>query len=207
MRTSKLLKVVFVMILILLGGCAATENSGENGPDYENTKKMMVDMLKTDEGKKAIQELMTDEEMRKDLVMDNAFIKQTIQNTLTSEEGKKFWQDTMKDPEFAKTFAESLQTENEKIIKALMKDPEYQQMMMDIMKNPEMEQAVLDLFKSKEYRQQVMTVMSEAFESPFFVAKVNEILSRVAEKQMQKQEQSGGGQEQGEGESGGGDGS
>ncbi len=186
------------LLLTIFSSCAAAENGGSNSPNYENTKKMMVDMLKTDEGKQAVKELMTDEELRKELVMDHAFVKQAIQETLTSEAGKKFWQETMKDPEFAKTFAESMQTENEKMLKALMKDPEYQEMMMNILKDPEMENAVLELLKSKEYRQQVMTIMSESFESPFFTAKMNEILSKVAEKQMEKQDAGGGGQQGGE---------
>ncbi|NEU32514.1 spore gernimation protein GerD [bacterium LRH843] len=166
---------------------ASAELGGSSTPDYESTKKMMVDMLKTDDGKKAIQELMKEEEMRHQLVMDNDFIKETVQTTLTSEAGKKFWQDIMKDPEFAKTFAESMQKENEKMLKALMKDPEYQGMMMTVLKDPEMEKALLEVLKSKEYRHQVMTIMSESFESPFFTAKVNEILTHVAEKQMEKQ--------------------
>src|SRR5690606_3996557 len=120
-----------------------------------------------------------------------AFVRQAIQDTLVSEQGKKFWQETMKDPEFAQKFAESIQKENEKILKALMKDPEYQQMMLDILKDPEMEKAILELMKSKEYRQQVQTVMAEAFESPFFTQKVNEILENVAKKQMEKQDSGG----------------
>ncbi|WP_100406030.1 spore germination lipoprotein GerD [Bacillus solitudinis] len=186
--------IVFCLSVFIITGCATAENGGKNQPDYESTKKMMVDMLKTDEGKQAIQEIMEDEEVRKVLVMDSAFVKKTIQDTLTSEEAQKFWQDTMQDPEFAKTFAESMQTENEKILKGLMKDPEYQGMMLTILQDPEMESNVLEIMKSKEYRQQVMTIMSESFESPFFTAKVNEILSKVAEKQMEKQD-SGGGKE------------
>jgi spore germination protein D len=186
---KKLLHVLIVCVTVLtLISCATAEGSGGNNTDYEGTKKMMVDMLKTDEGKQAIQEIMNEEEMRHELVMDNAYVKETIQETLTSEQGRAFWQEVMKDPEFAKTFAESMQTENEKMLKGLMKDPEYQGMMITVLQNPEMEDTVLEVMKSKEYRQQVMTIMSEAFESPYFTAKISEILSGVAEKQMKKQD-------------------
>ncbi|WP_100374479.1 spore germination lipoprotein GerD [Bacillus sp. FJAT-45037] len=184
----KILHILIVFSLIVpLISCAAAEGSN-NTPDYEGTKKMMVDMLKTDEGKKAIQEIMSDEEMRHDLVMDNAFVKQTIQETLTSEEGRTFWQDVMSDPEFAKTFAQSMQTENEKMLKGLMKDPEYQGMMVTVLQDPEMEETILEIMKSKEYRQQVMTVMSDAFESPYFSAKISELLTVIAKQQMEKQD-------------------
>jgi spore germination protein D len=179
-----------------MASCAAVEDQGSQ-PDYESTKKMMVDMLKTDEGKKSIQEVLSDDEVKQEIILEQALVKETIQQVLTSEKGKEFWQELMQEPEFAKAFAESLQTEVEKILKNLMKDPEYQEMMMDILQDPEMEKAALDLMKSKEYRQQVMNIMAESFESPYFKAQVNDILGRVASEQMKKEakEAEGEGQE------------
>lgn len=179
--------------------CAATEDQGSQ-PDYESTKKMMVDMLKTDEGKKSIQEVLSDEEVKQEIVMEQTLVKETIQQVLTSEKGKEFWQKLMQEPEFAKSFAESLQAEIEKVTKNLMKDPEYQGMMMDILQDPEMEKAYLDLLKSKAYREQVTTIMTETFESPYFKAQVSEILAKVASEQMKKEEKSKGKEEGGGGE-------
>ncbi|KGA98270.1 spore germination protein GerD [Alkalihalobacillus alcalophilus ATCC 27647 = CGMCC 1.3604] len=191
--------LVLCLLATLLSACAAAQENGSNA-DYDNMKKMMVDMLKTDEGKQAIHEIMTEEEVRHDLVMDNLFVKQTVQQTLTSEQGKKYWQELMQEPEFAKTFAETMQSENEKILKRLMKDPEYQAMMIAIFTDKEVEDSILELLKSKEYREQQMTVMAEAFESPYFIAKVNNILSKVTEEQLEKQDESGG--DSGSGENG-----
>ncbi|MCD8500856.1 MAG: spore gernimation protein GerD [Bacillaceae bacterium] len=190
------MKLLICTLVLFLPACAAMEEQSSQ-PDYESTKKMMIDMLKTDEGKKAIQEVINDDEVRQELIMEQAFVKDTIQQTLTSEHGKQFWQELMQEPEFAKSFAESMQQENEKLLKSLMKDPEYQDMMIDILQDPEMEKAVLDLLKSKEHRQQVMNIMADAFESPFFKARVNEILGKVASEQMEKEAKE---QEQGNGE-------
>jgi spore germination protein D len=167
-------------ILLLFSGCAQ-QNSEGSQPSYDGTKKMMVDMLKTDEGKEAIHELMTEEDMREEFVMDQDMVKKTIQDTLTSEEGKKYWQEILKDPELAKTFAQSMQQENEKMLKALMKDPEYQTMLIDVLKDPEMEKSALELMKTKEYREQLNTVMQENFDSPYFQEKLNEMLKKIAE--------------------------
>ncbi|OIJ16265.1 spore gernimation protein GerD [Anaerobacillus arseniciselenatis] len=180
------MKLLLLVTIILMASCATVEDQG-NQPDYESTKQMMVDMLKTDEGKEAIQEILKDDEVRQELVMDQAFVKETIQQVLTSEQGKEFWEEVMEDPEFAKAFAESIQEQNQILLKSLMKDPEYQEMMMDILQDPEMEEAALDLMKSKEYRQQVMNIMADAFESPYFKARVNEILGKVASEQMEKE--------------------
>ena len=149
-------------------------------------------MLKTDEGKKSIQEVLSEDEVKQEIVLDQALVKETIQQVLTSDRGKEFWQELMQDPEFSKTLAESLQAEVEKVLKNLMKDPEYQAMMMDILQDPEMEKAALDLMKSKEYRQQVMNIMADSFESPYFKAQVNEILGKVASEQMKKEAKEGG---------------
>lgn len=185
-------RYVFLCFAIItsffIAGCAAMEESNSQ-PDYQSTKKMMVDMLKTDEGKQAIKEVLEDDEVKQAVIMEQDYVTETIRTTLTSDAGKEYWQSLMQDPEFAKAFAESMQQENERVMKSLMKDPEYQGMMISVLKDPEMEEEYLELMQSKAYRQQVMNVMEEAFQSPYFVAKLNEIMANVAEKQMQKKEE------------------
>lgn len=188
MRKRKQLYLVIPLIgMLALSGCAQTE--AQQNTDYEGTKKMVIDLLKTDEGKKAFHELIAEEDMREELVMDSAFVKKTIQDTLTSDEGKAFWQEVMRDPDFTKTFAESMQEENEKILKSLMKDPAYQQMMMDILKDPQMGEHALELMKSKEYREQTMAIMSESMESPYFAAKMADLMSKAIEDQGKQKEE------------------
>ncbi|MBB5174947.1 spore germination lipoprotein GerD [Texcoconibacillus texcoconensis] len=185
MKTISQFLITSAVFIVLMTGCAAAEEQSQ--PDYESTKKMMVDMLQTDEGKQSIQEILQDEEVQQSLIIEDEFVKDTIQETLTTEKGKEFWQVMMEDPEFAQTFAESMQEENEQVLKHLMNDPEYQEMMMEILKDPEMEQSYLELMESKEYRQQVMNVMNEALESPLFVGKLKNILDDVVEEQMNQQ--------------------
>ncbi|NIK13568.1 spore germination protein D [Saccharococcus thermophilus] len=160
-----------------------------------------MDILKTDEGKKAIQEIMTDEKTKQQLVMEQAIVKETLQQVLTSKEGVKFWEKALQDPKFAESFAKSLKTEHEKTIKALMKDPEYQGMMIDILKNPEMEKAMIDVLKSKEFRQHLQKVITETLNSPLFQAKIQDILIKSAGNIQQGTKKHGGDEgEGGEGE-------
>ena len=102
--------------------------------DYEETKKMVVDILKTDEGKKAIQEVLSDEKLKQELVMDHAVVTETIQSTLTSEKGTEFWKKNFEDPKFAETMAQSMQKQNEQLLKNLMNDPEYRAKLIEIIK-------------------------------------------------------------------------
>ncbi|MFP9072386.1 spore germination lipoprotein GerD, partial [Enterococcus faecalis] len=79
----------------------------------------VVDILKTDDGKKAIKELLNDDAMNEALVIDQDAIKGTIEKTLTSKKGEEFWKNIFEDTDFAEGFAKTLQTEHEKVIKKL----------------------------------------------------------------------------------------
>lgn len=185
MNKAALLLLTIIGFSFMSLGCAAFEDSGEASPDYEKTKDMMIDMLQTEEGKQAIREVLQDEEVKEQLLMEQEFIEDTIQQTLASEEGKMYWEQVMKDPEFSKTFATSMQEENEALLKGLMKDPEYQGMMVEIMQNPELEDNYLDLIKTKNYRQEVMNIVTEAMESPLFIARINGLLEEIAKNELQ----------------------
>ncbi|WP_246945633.1 spore germination lipoprotein GerD [Bacillus pinisoli] len=189
------LLLLFLSILFLTS-CAGASEQGSGQVDYEETKKMVVDILKTDDGKKAIQEVMKDDSMKQALVMDQAIVTDTIQKTLTSEQGIAFWKKTFEDPKFAETFAKSMQPEHEKLIKGLMKDPEYQKMLIELFQNPEAEEQVLTVLKSAEYRAHLQQVITETFESPLFKAKLVDVIIKSAEQlqeQAAKTKQEGGG--------------
>lgn len=174
--------------LLLLSSCTAPEASGGEQIDYEQTKKMVVDILKTDDGKKAIQEVMTDDKMKETLVMDQQVVADTIQQTLTSENATEFWKKTFSDEKFAKGIAKSMRTENEQLLKDLMNDPEYRGMMIEVFKEPEIQKEMADALKSKEYREHLQTVISETLESPLFKVKMQELLLKAAEESQSKQE-------------------
>jgi spore germination protein D len=206
LKRKKLL--LLAVMGITLSGCTAAEDSGGE-LDYEQTKKMVVDILKTDDGKKAIQEVMTDDKMKETLVMDQKVVSDTIVTTLTSEKGASFWKKNFDDPKFAEAIAKSMQKENEALLKNLMKDPEYRGMMIEVLKDPELEKELTNVLKSKEYRAHLQKVMTETFESPLFKVKMQNILIKAAEEMKVSEEKSsdgggsedsGGGSEDGSGE-------
>ncbi|MBU8880191.1 spore gernimation protein GerD [Bacillus sp. FJAT-29790] len=197
------------LMIIFITGCGAKEaRSGQM--DYDQTKKMVVDILKTDDGKKAIQELMSDDKMKQKLVMDQAIVSDTIEKTLTSEKGTEFWKKSFEDPKFAESIAKSMKKENEQLLKDLMKDPEYRGMMIEVLKDPELEKEVTTILKSKKYREHLQTVVTDTFESPIFKAKIQDILLKAAEEVKAGEKGGGqggsggkGGQQGGGGQSGG----
>lgn len=166
--------------LFVISGCGQTETQG-NQVDYEETKKMVVDILKTDDGKKALKEVMTDEELKTQMIMDQTMVTDAVSNTLTSEKGIEFWKKSFEDPKFAESIAKSMKTENEKLLKDLMKDPEYRGMMIEVLKDPELTKEVTEILKSNEYREEIKKIVSETFESPLFKAKIQELLIKAAD--------------------------
>ncbi|MBS4193322.1 spore gernimation protein GerD [Bacillus sp. FJAT-49705] len=202
---NKFRLLLTLLLIILITGCAQNE-AGGNQLDYEQTKKMVVDILKTDDGKKAIQELMTEDKMKQQLVMDQKVVSDTIEKTLTSEKGAEFWKKQFEDPKFAESMAKSMKAENEKLLKDLMKDPEYRGMMVEVLQDPELEKEVIKVLKSKEYREHLQTVVKETFDSPLFKAQIQTLLLKAAEevKTSEKGGEKGGGGEQGQQGGGGG---
>ncbi|MCM3654963.1 spore germination lipoprotein GerD [Metabacillus litoralis] len=201
-RYSLLMILTLLIISVLISGCAPKEESAGQ-MDYEETKKMVVDIFKTDDGKKALQEVMKDEEMKQVLVMDQKVVTDTIQTTLTSDKGIEFWQKTFEDPKFTESFAKSIQKEHEKVIKSLMADPEYQKMLIGIFQDPEMQKTLQTSIKSQEFRTHLQDVIMETLSSPIYKAKIQETLLKAAEEAGKQGEQSSGEENSGSEESSG----
>ncbi|WRP06787.1 spore germination lipoprotein GerD [Rossellomorea aquimaris] len=194
---------LFLLTILLLSACGGGGETGSGKMDYEETKKMVVDILKTDDGKKAIEEVMSDEKMKSELIMDQGVVTDTISKTLTSEKGTEFWKKSFEDPKFAEAMAKSMKDGNEKLLKDLMKDPEYQGMMMDLLKDPEFKKELTEALKSQEYREHLQKVITETFESPLFKAKLQDVLLKAAGEMKDGGKSEGGGEESSSGGQGG----
>ena len=99
------IRVAFVLtsLFIICSGCSNNNTSGDM--DYEKTKKMVVDILKTDDGKKAIHDVLSDESIKSELIMNQDVVTKTVEETLTSPKGKQFWEKAFKDPKFTAAYA------------------------------------------------------------------------------------------------------
>jgi spore germination protein D len=200
--------LLLLPIMFLLTSCSSDQSSSGGQVDYDQTKKMVVDILKTDDGKKAIQDIMSDDAMKQKLVMDQQVVSDTIQQTLTSDKATDFWKKTYSDPKFAQSVAKNMKTQNQQLLKELMNDPEYRAMMIQVFKEPEIQKDLADALKSKDYRTHLQSVISETIESPLFEAKMEQLLLKAAEN-LSKGKSSGGGgsKSQGGSQSTGGQGS
>lgn len=204
-----MIRSIFITIaglaMILMSACGGGSSPGKEA-EYDTTKKMVVDILQTEDGKKALREIMTDEKMKQELVIESDVVKKSINETLTSEKGAEMWTKLFKDPKFVEGYVKSMSDEQKKLMKNLMNDADFQKQMLELLQNPEMTDQILQVLKSQQFRAHLEETIQQTLETPLFQAKIQEILLKAAEEQAkQKDEQSkeGGGKKAKESSGGG----
>ncbi len=194
-------------VCALLAGCGSTASmsaDAANQGDYNTTKQMVVDILRSSEGQQAIVEALQNPQVRGQLAVSTADVAAAVEKQLTSDKNKSFLIQQMKDPKFASTFAQAAQPELVNIQKQLIKDPSYQKDLLVLMKSPEYAAYLSDLMKSPQYRGQVMKIMTEALQNPSFKMQFQDALKSAVADSIQSAGGSGGGSKGDGGDSGGG---
>lgn len=165
--------ILCISLLFALTSCG---NEAKTEPDYEQTKQIIIDTLQTDEGKKALLDIISEDRLKQQLVIDNEFVKKTISETLMSKEGKYMWEQLFSDPEFVDNFNTAIAEEQVKMLKLLMKDATFQKQMMDLLQNPEMKEEVLKLLKSQQFQEHLEKTITETIDSPVYRSKLQKDL-------------------------------
>jgi spore germination protein D len=198
-RLRKLQVLPAISLAFLLASCG-TDNSSQGQSQantYKEQKTMILDILKSDDGKKAIsaanRSIMNGDvgansvagqsQIKLLSANESLQLQMAVKDVLTAKENNMFLTDMMKDPKFAGDFATAIQKETKQMFKELLKDPTYQKSLIDVMKNPDYEKMVLDVMKTAPYRQQMMTVMEESIQSPLFRAQMVELLKSAIAQQ------------------------
>lgn len=180
------ISLLFVLTLTACGGT----NSTAKEADYDTTKKMVVDILQTDEGKKAVAELVADEKLKKHLVMDSDTVKDAISKAMSPEQSQKVWQKLFEDPKFVANYAKSMDQPMKQMMKELMKDPDFQKQALELLQNPQVNKQMLQVMKSQDFRSHLKKTVLETLESPLFQAKIQKKLLEDVNKQQDQKEKS-----------------
>lgn len=184
--------------------------SGAGGPqDYGTTKQMVIDILHSPEGRKAIEEMAKDPQFRQQIAISEADVAKAVENTLQTRKSQSFLTEQAKDPKFAAALAKAVQPELIQLQKQLMKDPEYQKDLLVLLKSPDFTKNVQQLLQTPEMRGQIMKIMTEALQTPSFRMQFEDALKNAVAESIQAAggKQQGGGQGQGgQGQSGQGQG-
>jgi len=174
---------VFILIsaLLILTSCGSdnSPSQGQQAQGYKDTKTMVIDVLKSTDGQRAIMDAGKDSQDKTVKLLatgEGQQIQMAVKEILTVDTGKKILEKTMTDPRFAGQFAEAIQSNIKQIHKDLIKDPQYQKSMLEVMNNPEFQKILTTTMKNTVYRQQIMNVIQESMQSPLFKMQLMELL-------------------------------
>lgn len=190
-----------LVFLLVLSACSPSSNSGQSGQNsqnsqsYKETKSIVLDILKSEDGDKAIQQSFNknhDSTTKMLMTGEGQQMQMAVKSTLTGETGSKLLEKTMTDPRFAGDFAKAIEKSDKQLHKELMKDPEYQKSMLELMNNPEFMKIMLTVMKSTAYRTQMNEVIKESLQSPLYKAQLMEMFSKTILDTKEKGSEKGG---------------
>ena len=179
--------LLMTFIGMLFSGCNAVK-SPSSSPDYKELKQMVIDIMQTEDGKKAIRETAGQSGGDKKLALGDTEVKKIVQDQFFSNENTIKLKEMYQDPKFTSQLGKTFKKENEGVIKDLMKDPEYRKMLLETMNDPEYQKMVLDVMKSTAYRKQMMAVIKESLESPLFQEDLLKLMEKANEEALKPKE-------------------
>ncbi|WP_374987709.1 spore germination lipoprotein GerD [Paenibacillus sp. R14(2021)] len=203
-----------LILTSVLSSCGSEPSSASNEPiSYKDMKSMVIDILKTEDAQKALQESAmsstgnTGFSSKLLSVQDQEQVRLAVKETLVAPEYNKVIERLMTDPRFAGEFAKAVNKQNKQIHKDLLKDPTYQKDLIQVMKSPEMDKMILEVLQSTQYRKQVMSIMQESMQSPLYRLEILDLLKKAVQEELKpkpdekitKGKDSGGGEGGGQG--------
>lgn len=192
--------VHLLLFIVLLSACSQQQES----PKYDEIKKMLTDSLQTEDGKKAIRQILSDPEFRELLVLEQAEVKKSIQDTLLSKQGEDFWKHAFEDPKFSESIAKSMKEQQQEIMKLLINDSSFQKDLESFFGQPDMQKQLEKILSSANMKKEMEKVVEDTIKSPLLQTKWQQLIlqageSKTSDSSKGSDGQSGGGEKQGGG--------
>lgn len=182
--------ILTAVTLLSLTACGAEPSPQSEPISYKDMKSMVIDILKTEDAQKALQESAVGATGNSGFssklltVQDQEQVRMAVKEMLVSPEYDKVIKTLMTDPRFAGEFAKAVNSQNKQIHKDLLKDPTYQKDLIKAMKTPEMNKMILEVVQGAEYRKQVMTLMQDAMQNPLFRLEILDLLKKAVQEEL-----------------------
>jgi spore germination protein D len=190
MRMRLALLTALSALSFVLTSCGAESSGGNQQISYKDMKSMVIDILKTEDAQKALQE--SAQQMsgyngsgtKLLSVQDQEQVRLAVKDVMVAPEYDKVIKTLMTDTRFAGEFAKAVNKQNKDIHKELMKDPSYQEAMIKAMKTPEMDKMILEVLQSTQYKKQVMSLMQESMQNPLFRLEVLDLMKKAVQEEL-----------------------
>ena len=194
--SMKLRAIWLLFFLVFLAGCNDTKSTTLS---YDEVKKIMVDAIQTEDGKKAVRQLFEDKSFRELLVLDTEDVKTATEEALLSEDATAFWIKTFEDPKFKESFAKSMKKQQQDLMKDLMNDAAYQEDLISFFNQPEMQKQLETILKGTTMRKEIEKTVMETIENPLLQTKWQELIKKSGDASSSEKGGSGSGSESGSG--------
>lgn len=177
-----------LVVILLIVGCGIQPST----PSYDEMKKMMTDALQTEDGKKAIRQMLADPEFKELIILEHPEVKKSIEETMLSKEGEEFWKKTFEDPKFTESIAKSMKQQQQDVMKELIKDASFQKEMESFFGQPDMQKQMESVMQSANMKEHLEKVVEETINSPLLQMKWQELIMKAGK----PSEESGGGKKE-----------
>ena len=167
-----------LVFMLLMVGCSDTKSTTMS---YDEVKKIMVDAVQTEDGKKAIRQLFEEQSFRELLVLETDEVKNATKQTLLSKEAEDFWKKAFEDPKFKEALATSMKKQQQDIMKDLMKDASYQEDLQSFFGQPDMQKQLETIIKGTTIRKEMEKVVMETIENPLLQTKWQKLIKESGE--------------------------
>lgn len=192
--------VHLLVLAILLSGCSMQQQ----GPNYDEMKKMMTDALQSEDGKKAVRKMLSDPEFKELVVLEQPEVKKSIEDTLLSKKGEEFWKTAFEDPKFSEAIAKSMKEQQQDIMTKLINDSSFQKELVEFFGQADMQKQLETILQSANMKKQMEKSIEETINSPLLKAKWQELILKAGEVAPTEKGGGSGGGGEGGGQSGGG---
>ena len=142
---------------------------------------MVIDAVQTEDGKKAIRQLLEDPSFRELIILEHDQIETAINTTLLSKEAEDFWKKTYEDPKFKEAMAKSLKEQQTDIMKDLIKNASYQEELVKFFGQADMQKELEKILKGATLRKQMEEVVMETLQDPLLQTQWIEIIKKSGE--------------------------
>ncbi|HIW32995.1 MAG TPA: spore gernimation protein [Candidatus Paenibacillus intestinavium] len=190
---------IFTICSFLITSCSSGGGGGESQQmNYKDMKSMVIDILKTEDAQKALQESAsaqsgyTAQSSTMLNVQDQEKIKTAVKDVISSPDYDKVIKSLMTDTRFAGEFAKAVNEMNKDLHEQLVKDPQYQEGLIAAFESEEMQKVILKVLKGSEYRKELMSLMQDSLQNPIFRLELLDLMKKAVAEELSAEPKSGG---------------
>lgn len=167
---------------------ASDGNAGGGQMSYKEVKSMVIDILGSEDGQKAVEKATASDKSTLSIKsmnpQDQLRVRMAVKDLLTSPQYSSILSNLMTDTKFAGEFAKAVSKDNKQIHKDLMKDPSYQKDLTEMFKGPEMQKILVDSMKTSDVRKVINNSVTEAIQNPLFKLEMMKMLQTAVKEEL-----------------------